>query len=332
MAAARLQQVTTLLTLALALAWAGAWVHAGQFAWAAVGALMIGFGHAGLLAVEFFLMHRAHGADPTPRARLGQLLKAWCGEVVAMHVVFQWRQPFRSRRWPDHLPSTSRGRRGVLLVHGFMCNRGIWNRWLPRLTRRGVPVVAVDLEPVFGSIDDYVPCIEAGIERLERATGVAPIVVAHSMGGLALRGWWARTGNAARVHRAITIATPHHGAWMARLGTTPAARQMRVGSRWLQQLEAAEPRERASRFTCFYSQADNMVFPPVTATLDGADNRHLRAVAHVRMIDHDAAWNELLRRLDADAGTEADADARRSSPVVANEVLVAPAAPGVTQR
>lgn len=301
MSAARLHRLHTLLTAALALAWAGGWAHAGHLAFALAGAAVIIFGYGGLLVIEVVLALRAHGDDPTPRATLVQWAAAWAGEAIAMPVVFQWRQPFRSRRWPDHLPADAPGRRGVLLVHGFLCNRGIWNCWLERLTQRDVAVVAVDLEPVFGSIDDYAVCIEAGVAKLERATGLPPVVVAHSMGGLALRGWWARGGNAARVHHAITIATPHHGTWMARFGTTPAARQMRTGSRWLQQLRQAEPLDRAGRFTCFYSQADNMVFPPATATLDGADNRHLPAVAHVRMIDDAAPWTELLRHLDDDA-------------------------------
>jgi triacylglycerol lipase len=85
--------------------------------------------------------------------------------------VFCWRQPFFSQRWPDHLPADAQGRRGVLLVHGFVCNRGVWNPWLQRLHARDVPFVAVNLEPVFGSIDDYVGILEQAVRRLEAATG-----------------------------------------------------------------------------------------------------------------------------------------------------------------
>jgi triacylglycerol lipase len=107
------------------------------------------------------------------------------------------------------------------------------------LRRQGTPFVAVNLEPVFGSIDDYVPVIEAAVARLEQATGLPPVAVAHSMGGLALRAWWAQPGNAARVHHAITLGTPHHGTWLARWALTRNARQMRQLSGWLQRLEAA---------------------------------------------------------------------------------------------
>lgn len=316
-ALARLQQATTLgLVLAAAL-WAWGFARTGHPGWAVAGALLIVGGYALVLGLEFMLLRRAHGDDPTPRATPSQLLRAWWGEVRWAPTVFCWRQPFFSRRFADCLPAAPlaganaavAGRRGVLLVHGFVCNRALWNRWLRRLREAGVPVLALNLEPVFGRIDDYVPLIDAGVRRLHAHTGCAPVVVAHSMGGLALRSWWAEHsgdgGGDGRVHHAITIGTPHHGTWLARFALTPNARQMRRGGRWLHELAAREPADRYARFTCFYGHCDNIVFPPATATLPGADNRHLAGVAHVHMADRPEPWQELLRWLDAPAAQPA---------------------------
>lgn len=294
---ARLQQLTTLGLLALAALWAVLAWRAGHAAWATAGGLLIVFGYALVLAVEFVLLRRHHGDDPAPRATPAQLLRAWCSEVGSAPLVFCWRQPFRSRVWPDRVPADAQGRRGLLLVHGFICNRGVWNQWLRRLQARGVPFVAIDLEPVFGSIDDYIVVVDAAMRRLEQATGLAPVVVAHSMGGLALRRWWLERGDDACVHHAVTIATPHRGTWLARFAVTPNARQMHRHSPWLHALAQREPSDRAARFTCFYSHCDNIVFPPSTATLAGADNRHLPGVAHVQMVDRPEPWHEVLRWL-----------------------------------
>ena len=295
---ARLQQFLTLGGLVLAalaalLAWRMGWT-----AWGWVGPAVVLGGYAGVLALEFILLYLVgHGGDPTPPARPIDLLRAWCAEVRAAPRAFCWRQPFRSGRWPDHLPAHAAGRRGVLLVHGFVCNRGIWNPWLRRLSEGGVPVVAVNLEPVFGSIDDYVGTIEQGVSKLQRCTGLAPIVVAHSMGGLAVRRWWCEQRDDARIHHVLTLGTPHRGTWLARFALTCNARQMRRDSRWLRALSAREPPARAARFTCFYSHSDNIVFPPDTATLPGADNRHLPGVAHVQMTDRHEPWVALQRLL-----------------------------------
>jgi triacylglycerol lipase len=293
---ARLQQLTTLGLLVLAAAWAALAWRAGHAGWALGGALLIVFGYALVLAIEFALLRTVHADDPTPRATNAQLLRAWLGEVGSAPLVFCWRQPFFSRRWPDNLPADAAGRRGVLLVHGFVCNRGIWNIWLERLRARGVPCVAVNLEPVFGSIDDYTRIIDAGVQQLRWATGLAPLIVAHSMGGLAVRRWWAeRDGDG--VHHVITIGTPHQGTWLARFAMSPNGRQMQRRSPWLQALAAREPAGRAAHFTCFYGHCDNIVFPPSTATLIGADNRHLAGVAHVHMAGRPETWEEALRRL-----------------------------------
>lgn len=287
---ARLQQTLTLGAVLLAMLWAVLSARAGHADWALGGVLAILGSYAAVLALEFTLLRLVHGQDPTPPATTTQLLGAWWGEVLSAPRVFCWRQPFQSQRFPDHLPAAARGRRGVLFVHGFVCNRGLWNPWLQRLHQADVPFVAVTMEPPFGSIDDGISAIEHGVRCLEACTGQAPVLVAHSMGGLALRRWWAELGDEARVHHAITIGTPHQGTWLARFAMSLNGRQMRQGSRWLATLAAREPVGRARRFTCFYSHCDNIVFPPTSATLPGADNRHLPGVAHVHMADHPAPW------------------------------------------
>jgi len=299
---ARAQRLLTIGVLSLVLCWFAFWWRAGEPGWAWGGLAFALCGHALVLGLEFGLMERVNRGerdDGWPPATLAQLVAAWWGESRAAPRVFCWRQPFRSRRWPNHLPSEARGRRGVVLVHGFVCNRGLWNRWLPRLRAAGVPHVAVDLEPVFGAIDDYVPIVEVAVREVEQATGMPPLIVAHSMGGLAVRAWMAGQGDAAelRVHRVLTLGTPHGGTWLARWAFSPNARQMRRDSRWLAQLREREPAARAGRFTCYYSDCDNIVFPTRTATLAGADNRHLPGVAHVQMADRPEPFDEAMKDL-----------------------------------
>jgi triacylglycerol lipase len=81
---------------------------------------------------------------------------------------------------------------------------------------------------------------------------------------------------------------------------------MRLQSRWLQALQDAEGGRQASRCVCFFGHCDNIVFPASTATLPGADNRHLAAVAHVHMVDHEQPWAETLRCLALPATAPAD--------------------------
>ncbi len=282
---ARLLQFTTLGSVVFAFAWFTLlW---DRFPTLAIAGSLLGvFGFAPFLLFEFGLARRVNRTDPAPQATLGQWINAWIGEVWEVTKVFGWRQPFSWNAIPDQVEDAfgHRGRRGVVFIHGFVCNRGIWTPWFKRLMADRRAFVAVNLEPVFGSIDNYADLIEQAIAKVTLATGMAPLVVCHSMGGLAIRAWL-RSGveRDLQIHHIVTIGTPHHGTWLGKFGLSENGWQMQLNNTWLQQLEAAEPPDRYQMFTCFYSNCDNIVFPASTGMLSGADNRLISGKAHVAL-------------------------------------------------
>ncbi|MEO8060648.1 MAG: alpha/beta fold hydrolase [Burkholderiales bacterium] len=277
--------------------WAAYFARTGHAEWAALGAVLILFAYALFLALEFVLLACVQQSGPVPRATAPQLFRAWCGEVLSAPLVFCWRQPFRSNAEPDHLDLAPGAARGVVLVHGFVCNRGFWNPWMKALRAESVGFVAVNLEPLFGSISAYADTVDEAVRRVEMATGRRPIVVAHSMGGLAVRAWLDKFNADLRVHRVVTIGTPHGGTWLARYGRTVNSREMALNSPWLNQMAKQHKPSRNALFTCFYSNCDNIVFPAVAGMLAGADNRHLAATAHVHMAFQPEVFNEVSRWL-----------------------------------
>ncbi|MES2786743.1 MAG: alpha/beta fold hydrolase [Pseudomonadota bacterium] len=284
---ARLQQVITLGLLAAAIA-SLSWNWKSSPGWAIGGFLLIALGYAIILAIEFFLLRWLSGSSGALRPTVAQLARAWLGETLVAPRIFCWRQPFRWRAVPDQLePLAGAGpRRGVVLIHGFVCNRGFWTPWLERLRAAGHPFIAVNLEPIFGSIEDYAPLIEDAVERITRATGMPPVLVCHSMGGLAARAWLAARPGADRVHRVVTIGSPHRGTWLGRFSRTANGREMRLDGDWIRGLLPRLDASVNARFICWYSNCDNIVFPVETATLPGADNRLLPGVAHVQLAFH----------------------------------------------
>ncbi|MDB5889218.1 MAG: alpha/beta fold hydrolase [Polaromonas sp.] len=296
---ARLQQFLTLALLAAATAWFAFFVGDSP-AVAIAGVLVIMFAYSGLFALELLLAGIVNWHDPAPRPTVRQLAQAWWGESVTSPQVFFWRQPFRAAAIPDQLSPIAdlTGRRGVVFVHGFLCNRGFWNPWLRRLQRHRHAFVAVNLEPVFASIDDYAPQIEAAIRQVTVVTGLPPLVVCHSMGGLAVRSWLKQGRSEAKVHHIVTIGTPHRGTWLARFGFGKNGPQMRLLSEWHGQLDIDMPAHRHTLFTCWYSSADNIVFPTSTATLPDADNRLVRGAGHVQMAFLPVIMKTTLAHLD----------------------------------
>lgn len=297
---ARLQQVITVSLLFAAVTWL-AWYWRDAPLLALAGFAVIVLGYSLFLAVEFVALHFVGRSDSVPQPTWTELARAWLGETVMAPRVFCWRQPFRWRLVPDKLEveDGQRGRRGAVFIHGFVCNRGFWNPWLERLRASGHLFIAVNLEPVFGSIEDYAPTIEDAVRRLTQATGLPPVLICHSMGGVAARAWLRARAADARVHHVITIGSPHHGTWLGQFSHLENGRQMSLRNPWLQELAQHSGQCRDTAFTCWYSNCDNIVFPASTATLEGADNRLIRGVAHVDLAFHPVVMDESLAMVTA---------------------------------
>jgi triacylglycerol lipase len=291
---ARIQRLIALALTLTVLGSATLGIRIGQPLLGAAVAATVVTGYLVVLAIEFGVLRASYAQGDPDRPGIAQLLRAWLAETTGAPRVFLWRQPFRSQSQPDHLPTSLHTGRGVLFVHGFFCNRGLWNPLLRRLRRAGIPFIAINLEPVFASIDSHRRLIENAVRQLERTTTLPPVLVAHSMGGLALRAWLGDDAKHARFHRLVTIATPHAGTRLAIRGFGANVLQMRPRNDWLAALDAQTPAAVRERTTCFWSHCDNIVVPARNATLAGADNRHLEGTPHVQMIDHPAVIDEVL--------------------------------------
>lgn len=241
------------------------------------------FGGRLLFVLTTFALSRPASDPVPPGLRAGPLgaLRMLLGEYFALCVLFTVVQPFE-RFWlgPDRLAHCTARPLPLLLIHGYQCNRGFWF-WLRRkLEASGWTVATHSLEPVYADIDSYSQGIARRIDEVLAATGAPQVIlVGHSMGGVASRAYLRRYG-IAKVARLVTLGSPHRGTRLARLGLGPNARQMRLGSDWLNALQAPLPAASVS----IYSLHDNYVYPQqACSTLDGAGNVAIGGVGHLGM-------------------------------------------------
>lgn len=213
-------------------------------------------------------------------------------------------------------PSLATARQAIVLIHG-------WSKWqttcgeyrrdervdeyfkeliaslrAPTNGLSNVPLLLVDY-PTYNAYASTAADLAPGLDKVAADFGLDFVVVAHSMGGLVARAYLARHG-AGSVARLVTIASPHGGTRLAKLGLGANARQMREGSDFLVQLRRREGADGPGcPVTSVYSVHDNLVSPQATSRLPWARNVALRGVGHVDIL--------LDRRLHAVVAEEARA-------------------------
>ena len=287
----RILRISSVLTIVLASVLVVWFVNLGLSIWIALAiGLLLPFAiHAIPLGIEFII-----GAliDPRPVRRLNAVdaARVWLAESWRSFVVFNIDQPWRAD-FAERPILSDPAQPALLLVHGYMCNRATWRRWV----LQGLPatwnVATISLEPVYVPVERYVDSLHAAIEKLRADSGAERVtLVCHSMGGLAARAYLRAKGHEA-VARVVTIDTPHHGTVFARYAHGANSRQMRRGCDYVQRLaESDEPVE----FICFAGQHDNLVVPRDSQVLACAEAIWFEKTGHLAMTANEEVLAKLI--------------------------------------
>lgn len=173
----------------------------------------------------------------------------------------------------------------VLLIHGMRENARKMEPLARYLRAHGRTVYTTSLSPSLGQVgldelagqlDTYVRNTFAPDERID--------LVGFSMGGLVSRYYVQRLGGIDRVHRFVTISSPHQGSVLAWLIPNTGGRQMRPGSEFLRDLERDADQLQRVGFTSFWTPLDLVIVPARNSVVPGADCRQLHCLAHPLMV------------------------------------------------
>jgi triacylglycerol esterase/lipase EstA (alpha/beta hydrolase family) len=197
-------------------------------------------------------------------------------------------------------PPPQRAKDPVLLLHGVLCNAGVWRSLKRRLRKAGLgPVYAPSYGPPLASIDTFADQIAERVDRILATTGASQVsIVAHSMGGLVARAYVRKHG-AAKVKRVITIGTPHAGSVHAWLFPGTSLGQLRPGNDWLASLP--EPGGHSPPFVSVWSWHDSMVAPQTSARLRHGRNVEIVGVGHNALLTDPEVAQKVIAELQGHA-------------------------------
>ena len=298
---ARLVRLALLLELA-AYAILGAWLHSRGADIPSLAAAAIAFALAARLGFVVAAMSlsalAASEREPAHRIGWASMPRLVLGEYRAVLANNFFYVPFEEVAAPSERAPERTDRIPVVLVHGYLGNRGFFGPLLRSLDAHGVaPLFAPNLPGTFATIERFADELQVAIERIARETGQPKVIlVCHSMGGLAARHYLACTG-ANRVAKLITIASPHAGTALAVLGLGANARQMRRDSAFVTALARGEEGRAPCAMTSIYSPHDNLVSPQDTCRLAWARNIALPGLGHIAILSSPAMRDVLLEEL-----------------------------------
>ena len=187
----------------------------------------------------------------------------------------------------------------VLLVHGVLCNAGVWAR-LARFLRdkRVTGVYSLSYGPPLASIELFAEQLARKIDEVLAATkGRRVILIAHSMGGLVVRAYVRRFGTS-KLARVMSIGAPHHGSMHAWFFPGVSLAQLRPGNAWLAALNA-ESLDRSLRFLSLWSWHDSMVAPQTSSELPGSVDATLVGVGHNALLTDPHVFARVLDEIEA---------------------------------
>lgn len=138
---------------------------------------------------------------------------------------------------------------------------------------------------------------EQAAELLARTGMPCLDVIAHSMGGLAVRHWLRFGGGSGRVGRVLFLATPHRGTWAAWLAWGAGGREMRPGSDFLRRLNAGRAVPEGVEAVTLQTPFDLHVLPPARGRVEGVPSGRVWCLGHPRLIRHRPTLAHLVRLL-----------------------------------
>ncbi len=188
----------------------------------------------------------------------------------------------------------------LVLVHGIL-NTGHIMSWMrKRLEQQGYSCIAPTIAPFDGrkGIAHAAKVLQETIDN-ELGKDAPIILIGFSMGGLLSRYYMQFLGGNKRVKALFTIASPHHGSYLAHLPyPSKAFVELRPNSDLLQHLKAHQQEIADIPLFSFRSPMDSAVVPSRSSHWSIANNQVFNVPLHMSMIFSRRVLAAILTHLD----------------------------------
>lgn len=185
----------------------------------------------------------------------------------------------------------------ILFVHGFLRSASDWDTMIERFEEDGWPAShlnAYTYDTAKSNKKSAKEDVEPHVEELLKDTGASKVdIVAHSMGSLNTRWYIKFLGGEAKVDDWVSLGGPNHGTSTANFCFTISCFEMRIGSRFLEELNEGDETPGAVNYGTWWSPCDEFIVPQESVILEGATNTKTKCISHLDLMEDETVYTEV---------------------------------------
>jgi triacylglycerol lipase len=185
----------------------------------------------------------------------------------------------------------------ILFVHGWSESASAWNTMVANFEKDGYAKSELVAYSYNTSNSNKVSAeneVKVRVENLLKSTGAAKVdIIAHSMGSLNSRWYIKFLGGESKVDDWVSLGGPNHGTDFANFCFSTACTEMRIGSKFLAELNAGDETPGAVNYGTWWSPCDEIINPDSSVALSGATNTKTACISHAALRTDSTVYSQV---------------------------------------
>jgi triacylglycerol lipase len=193
-------------------------------------------------------------------------------------------------------PASSMAQDPILFVHGYSESASLWNTMIGRFEKDGYPKSYLDAYSYNTSQSNKIDAeeVKSQVEKLLKNTGATKVdIISHSMGSLNTRWYVKFLGGEPKVDDWVSLGGPNHGTETANLCFSTSCVEMRIGSTFLNELNAGDETPGVVNYGTWWSPCDEIINPDESVILTGATNTKTACMTHTALTTDETVYKQV---------------------------------------
>lgn len=181
----------------------------------------------------------------------------------------------------------------ILFVHGWKGSESNWTTMIERFEKDGWTKAELN-NWHYNTAQSNVTTAKEEVTKVNEIltkTGAAKVnIISHSMGGLSTRYYIKNLGGESKVEDWVSLGGPNHGTEAANLCFEVSCTEMRIGSKFLTELNAGDETPGAVHYGTWWSPCDEFIKPVESVILTGATNTKTECISHLALLTNEKVY------------------------------------------